>query len=63
MEINPKYNYQLLNLNQEFDKKDYDKNFKQLGPTLSVNDYDHLQLIMANLRKVNSVISVERAIK
>ena len=31
--------------------------------TLSVNDYDHLQLIMANLRKVNSVISVERAIK
>ena len=31
--------------------------------TLSVNDYDHLQLIMANIRKVNSVISVERAIK
>ena len=31
--------------------------------TLTVNDFDHLQLIMANIRKVNSVISVERAIK
>ena len=39
VEINPEYNYELLNLNQEFDKKDYEENFKQLGPTLSVNDY------------------------
>ena len=31
--------------------------------TLMVNDAEHLELIMANLRKVYSVISVERAIK
>ena len=31
--------------------------------TLMVNDKEHLELIMANLRKVNSVISVERAVK
>ena len=31
--------------------------------TLNVNDVEHLEVIMANLRKVNSVISVERAIK
>lgn len=31
--------------------------------TLSVDDSDHLQTIMANIRKVNSVISVERTIK
>ncbi|MDO4500649.1 MAG: bifunctional (p)ppGpp synthetase/guanosine-3',5'-bis(diphosphate) 3'-pyrophosphohydrolase [Erysipelotrichaceae bacterium] len=31
--------------------------------TLSVNDVEHLNTIMANLRKVNSVISVERAVK
>lgn len=31
--------------------------------TLAVNDLEHLETIMANLRKVNSVISVERAIK
>ena len=28
-----------------------------------VSDLEHLEMIMANLRKVNSVISVERAIK
>ena len=39
VEINPVYNYELLNLNQEFDKNDYDDNFKQLSPTLSVDDY------------------------
>ena len=39
VEINPKYNYELLNLNQEYNKKDYDDNFKQLSPTLSANDY------------------------
>lgn len=31
--------------------------------TLNVTDLDHLNLIMANLRKIESVISVERAIK
>ena len=31
--------------------------------SLMVNDVEHLELIMANLRKVYSVISVERAIK
>ncbi len=31
--------------------------------TLVVSDKEHLEIIMANLRKVNSVISVERAIK
>ena len=31
--------------------------------SLMVNDVEHLETIMANLRKVNSVISVERAIK
>ena len=31
--------------------------------TLNVSDIDHLNLIMANLRKIDSVISVERAIK
>ena len=31
--------------------------------SLMVNDLEHLETIMANLRKVNSVISVERAIK
>lgn len=31
--------------------------------TLSVDDTSHLDTIMANLRKVNSVISVERAVK
>ena len=39
VEINPKFNYELLNLNKEFDKEDYDDNFKQLSPTLSANDY------------------------
>lgn len=31
--------------------------------TITVEDHDHLENIMANLRKVNSVISVDRAIK
>ncbi len=31
--------------------------------TMVVDDYNHLDLIMANLRKIESVISVERAIK
>ena len=31
--------------------------------TLNVSDIDHLNTIMANLRKIDSVISVERAIK
>ena len=31
--------------------------------TLNVNDLEHLNLIITNLRKVDSVISVERAIK
>ena len=31
--------------------------------SLMINDLEHLDTIMANLRKVNSVISVERAIK
>lgn len=31
--------------------------------TLNVNDAEHLETIIANLRKVNSVLSVERAIK
>ena len=31
--------------------------------TITVTDLEHLETIMANLRKVNSVISVERAIK
>ena len=39
VEINPIFNYALLNLNKEFDKEDYDDNFKQLSPTLSANDY------------------------
>ena len=39
VEINPEYNYELLNLNKEYDKNDYDDNFKQLSPTLSADDY------------------------
>ena len=39
VEVNPKYNYELLKLNKEYDKNDYDDNFKQLSPTLSADDY------------------------
>ena len=39
VEINPKFNYELLKLNKIYDKKDFEENFKQLAPTLSNKDY------------------------
>ena len=39
VEINPKYNYEFLKMNQIYKKKDYEENFKQLGPTLSKEDF------------------------
>ena len=42
MEINPKYNYEFLKLNQLYEKNDYEENLKQLGPTLSNEDFLNL---------------------
>ena len=39
VEINPKYNFELLKLNKFFEKNDYQSNFNQLAQTLSKNDY------------------------
>ena len=39
VEINPKYNYELLKLNKTYDKKDYQANYNQLALTLSNKDY------------------------
>ena len=42
VEINPKYNYEFLKLNQLYEKNDYEENLKQLGPTLSNEDFLNL---------------------
>ena len=39
VEINPKFNFELLKLNKENDKGTYGNNFNQLSPTLSEKDY------------------------